>query len=112
MDWDRVIGGFCITVGLSLLAGFFTQFRQRGYVGLLGFCFLSLAVASFLAHVTKNGRNAAFIIAGIFFLLSLISAVLQTHARIAAIRRSHKAMEEQMIAMLEVDRERNKNKNV
>jgi ABC-type Fe3+ transport system permease subunit len=106
MGWNAVAGGFCIIVGLSLVAGFLSQFRERGYVGLLGFSFLALAVAAFQSEINENARNYALIFAGILFILSFISAVQQTRQRLTEIRRRQEAFEEQMLAMLEVERQR------
>ena len=49
VPWDKLAGGFCILVGLSLILGFLMQFRERGYVGWLGLCFLALAGAAFIS---------------------------------------------------------------
>ena len=107
MAWDRIAASFCIMVGLSLLAGFITQFRQRGYLGWLGLCFLALAAAGFMSwREYPTGRNIALGIAGVLFVFSFISAALQTRQRLAKIRRHQEALEAQMIAMMEAQRER------
>ncbi|NIM04358.1 MAG: hypothetical protein GTO55_00860, partial [Armatimonadetes bacterium] len=102
MGWDRIAGGFCIIVGLSLVAGFLSQFRERGYVGWLGLSFLALAAAAFWSASNETARNYAMIVAGVFFVFSFYSAVQQTRERLAEIRRRHEAFEEQMLAMLQV----------
>lgn len=107
MAWDRIAASFCIMVGLSLLAGFITQFRQRGYLGWLGLCFLALAAAGFMSlREYPTGRNIALGIAGVLFVFAFISAALQTRQRLAEIRRHQEALEAQMIAMMEAQREK------
>jgi len=123
IPWDKVSGGFCIIVGLSLIVGFLRQFRERGYVGWLGLCFMALAGAAFissrmheamrlqqkaLAAAAMQQRNIVMAVAGILFVISFISAVQQTRQRIADIKRRQESIEEQMLAMLEVEREKHK----
>jgi len=104
MGWDRVVGGFCLIVGLSLVAGFLSQFRERGYVGWLGLCFLALAGASLFSQVSLPVRNSALAAAGLMFLLSFISALLHTRARLEEIRLRQQAFEKEMLAMLEAEK--------
>jgi len=104
MGWDRVVGGFCLIVGLSLVAGFLSQFRERGYVGWLGLCFLALAAASFLSQSPPLARNAALGAGGLMFLFSFISALLHTRARLEEIRLRQQAFEKEMLAMLEAEK--------
>jgi len=106
MVWARIAGSFCLIVGLSLIAGFVSQFRERGYVGWLGLSFLALAVSALSSQTNLTARNIALAAAGVFFLLSFISAVQQTRQRLAAIRRRQNEFEDQMIALLEAERAR------
>ncbi len=108
MGWERVAASFCLLIGLSLLAGFITQFRDKGYMGLLGMSFLVLAVSAWVSRVSVPARTGALGAAGVLFFLAIISAVLHTRASLAEIRLRHKAFEEQMLAMLEVEREKHK----
>jgi hypothetical protein len=108
MGWAHAAGGLALIAGLSLVAGFITQFRQRGYVGWLGLCFLFLAGAGFSSEPYPVLRNYLMVFAGICFLFSFVSAILHTRARLREIRERYLAHEAQMLASLEVELERRK----
>jgi hypothetical protein len=103
MDWSRIAAWFCIIVGSSLLIGFVTQFRERLYVGTLGLSFLALAIAAFLHPVSPPARNVAIYVACGLFLIAFYFALQETRARLAALRRQHKAMEDQLLAMIDAE---------
>jgi hypothetical protein len=106
MGWDRAAGSFSLIIGLSLLAGFITQFRERGYVGWLGVSFLLLAAAGFTWESSPPFRGYLLSIAGVSFFCSLISAVLHTRERLREINDRQQAFEAQMLAILEVEKEK------
>lgn len=106
MSWERIAASFCLMVGLSLIVGFVSQFRERLYVAWLGLCFLTLAYSAYVSQTNIPTRNIGLAIAGVFFLFSAVSAVQQTRRQLAAIRRRQDGMVEQMMAILEIERER------
>jgi hypothetical protein len=108
MGWERVAGSFASIIGLSLLAGFFIQFRDRGYVGWLGVNFLLLAGAGFTWQSNPEMRGYLLGAAGLSFLFALVSAILHTREKLRDINDRQQAFEAQMLAMLEVEREKHK----
>ena len=106
MGWERAAGGFALIIGLSLVAGFITQFRERGYVGWLGGSFLFLAAAGFIWADSPFLRGYLLGGAGLAFFCALISAVLHTRERLREISDRQQAFEAQMLAILEVEKEK------
>jgi uncharacterized membrane protein (DUF106 family) len=104
MGWERAAGGFALILGLALVAGFITQFRERGYVGWLGVSFLFLAAAGFIWESSPHLRGYLLSPAGVTFLCSLVSAVLHTRERLREIGDRQQAFEAQMLAILEVEK--------
>jgi|GEM_PF-4610228 len=104
MGWERAAGGFALIIGLALVAGYITQFRERGYVGWLGASFLCLAAAGFIWENSPSLRGYLLSAAGLAFLCALVSAVLQTREKLREIGDRQQAFEAQMLAILEIEK--------
>jgi|GEM_PF-1946795 hypothetical protein len=111
--------GLTAVLGLSMLAGWFTGFRNRAYLGWLGLAFLLLSAA-----ILTSARAAAakelggsepsmglltgvlFAVALAAFVLALVSAVRETGRRIQEIRERHAAAEEALLEIVRAQRDR------
>jgi hypothetical protein len=106
-------------IGLSLLAGWLTTFRNRGYLAWLGLAFL--AVSGYLlasdrareAHelgLPHSGplalARACLIVCLIAFVIAIVAAARETGRRMREIRESHQAAEEAMLEMIQASREK------
>lgn len=106
-------------VGLCLVAGWVTGFRNRAYVGWLGLAFLLLA--GFLLAAGGVGDAAAigaesgglpllaiglFLLCAAAFALAGVSAVRETARRLRELREQHEAAAEAMLEMFRAQRER------
>jgi hypothetical protein len=106
MGWERAAGGFALIIGLSLAAGFITQFRERGYVGWLGGSFLFLAAAGFIWVDSPYLRGYLLGGAGLAFLCALVSAILHTREKLREINDRQQGFEAQMLAILAAEKEK------
>jgi len=111
--------GLTAFVGICLLAGWVTGFRNRSYVGLLGLAFVALA--GFLIALGKAGeahdvgltgsgpRLAAWVLL-LFsigaFLLAAIAAVRETARRLREVRESHEEAAQGLLELVRASRER------
>jgi len=115
----QLAAGLTSVVGLSMVAGWLSAFRNRAYLGWLGLSFLSLS--GYLLSIDRvraahdlGMRNPgaalaakAFLIAwAASFLLSLLFAARETRRRIREIRAGHRAAEEALLEMIQAARER------
>jgi MFS family permease len=115
----QLAAGLVAFVGICLLAGWFTGFKNRSSVGWLGLAFLGLA--GFLMALGKAreaqelGRAApamaalarALLIVGVAaLLLSAVSAVRETARRLREIKESHEAAAEGLLEVMRAARER------
>jgi hypothetical protein len=108
MEWARIAGTFSLIVGLSLLVAFFTQFRNHGYVAWLGLSFGAISVASYLSRVNVHAERAAVVVVCVLFCIAFVCALNETRAQLRGIRRRQEAMEAQLLAMMESEREKRK----
>ncbi len=105
-------------LGLCLLAGWVTGFRNRSYVGWLGLAFVALA--GFLAAAGKareakelGGSAPAMAMAGkallvvfaIALVLSAIAAIRETSRRLREIKEGHLAAAEGLLEMMRAGQE-------
>jgi hypothetical protein len=111
--------GLTLFIGLCLIAGWATGFRNRAYVGLLGLAFLGLA--GFLLAVNKvqeaKGLNAphepmamlarALLVLWVALLLvAFLSAIRETGRRLRDIREGHQASAEALLEMMKMSQAR------
>lgn len=115
----RLAASLTIVVGLSMLAGWVTAFRNRAYLGWLGLAFLAVsgyllavdrvrvAQEMGLAHAGAAVAATAFLVVCIVaFLLAVVAAAQETVRRIREIREGHRAAEEALLAMMQGNLER------
>jgi ABC-type Fe3+ transport system permease subunit len=115
----QLAAGLTAFVGICLLAGWVTGFRNRSYVGWLGLAFIGLSgflLAAGRAHAAQEmarpepamatlARALLFIwIAAL--LLSAVSAVRETARRLREIRESHEEAAQGMLELVRASRER------
>jgi hypothetical protein len=116
-----VVAGLLIIAGLSMVAGWATVFRNRYYLGLLGFAFLALAGALLAAQKVNAAKEfgatapgAAAIarvllpVAAVFFLAAVVAAVHEVRRRIAEMREDYRAAEEALLAITQASAEKEK----
>jgi hypothetical protein len=109
----QVAAGLTAFVGICLIAGWITGFRNRAYVGWLGLAFLALA--GFLLALGKHKeaqetgaadpRLATAVKVLLFvwvaaFLVSMVAAVRETSRRLKELRASHEAAEEGLLEIM------------
>ena len=119
MMTPQVAAGLTAFLGICLLAGWVTGFRNRSYVGWLGLAFVGLA--GFLVAVGKvreahelGGTNRAMamlpwallVVWVAALLLSALSAVRETARRLREIRESHEAAAEGLLEVMRASQER------
>lgn len=106
-------------VGVSMVAGWLSAFRNRAYLGWLGFAFLTFS-ASLLAAARASQDQAlgmanphmallAKVLLGacaLCFLLALVAAAQETSRRLQDIRTRHQAAEEALLAMMQAQQRR------
>jgi hypothetical protein len=105
--------GLTAFVGICLLAGWLSGFRNRSYVGWLGLAFVVLA--GFLVALGKqkeaqeigaaDARLATVVKVLLFvwlaaFLMALIAAVSETSRRLRELRESHRAAAEGLLEIM------------
>ena len=111
--------GLLAFVGACLVAGWITGFRNRSYVGWLGFAFLALsgslwALGKVSAAQDLGSTDPAMalltkvllIICLLSFLLSAISAVRETLRRVREVRTQHESAAETLLALVQASRDR------
>jgi hypothetical protein len=111
--------GMVAFVGICLLAGWFTGFRNRSYVGWLGLAFIALAGSVMAGAKAKEAKDLAMASPGlataakalllaavIAFLLSAVSAIRETARRLRQIKESHEAAAEGLLELMRAARER------
>ncbi len=105
-------------VGLSMLAGWLSAFRNRAYLGWLGLAFLCISGYVLAVDRTRAAHELGLSGAGtgqaarallavciISFVLSLLSAARETVRRIRDIQAGHRAAEEALLAMISAERD-------
>lgn len=106
-------------VGLSMLAGWLSAFRNRAYLGWLGGAFLALSGylifrdRAVVAQEMETSDPQAVLLANLClgaaalaFVLALVAATLETTRRIRAIQERHRAAEDALLAVIHAARER------
>ena len=115
----QLAAGMVAFVGICLLAGWFTGFRNRSYVGWLGVAFLLLAGSVMAGAKAKEAKDLAMASSGlataakallfaaaVAFLLSAVSAVRETARRLRQIQEGHEAAAEGLLELMRAARER------
>ncbi len=106
-------------VGICLLAGWLTGFRNRSYVGWLGLAFVGLSGFLLVLGKVKEARELGHLNRGMIvvmrllivvwvgaLLLSAVSAVRETARRLREIRASHEAAAEGLLELMRATAER------
>jgi len=106
-------------VGACLVAGWLSAFRNRAYLGWLGFAFLSFSASLLAANKASMDRalgttnphmallaKVLLVACAVCFVVALVAAVQETSRRLRDIRSRHQAAEEAMLAMIRAQRER------
>jgi hypothetical protein len=119
MITPQFAAGLIAFVGICLLAGWITGFRNRSYVGWLGLAFVGLAgflVAAGKVREAKElgGTNLGMAALGKLLIvvwvgalvLSAVSAVKETTRRLREIRAGHEAATEGLLEMMRASQER------
>jgi hypothetical protein len=114
----RLAAGLTTIVGLSMLAGWLSAFRNRGYLGWLGLAFMSMSGYLFAydrAHAASAfslpaggavlAQKACLAIAFIAFACAVVAAARETKRRIREIQESHRAAEEALFEMMKASAE-------
>ena len=102
----QLAAGLTALVGLCMVAGWLSAFRNRAYLGWLGCAFLTLS-ASLLSHGRSPlAATILLVVCLLCFLLALVAAVRETKRRVHEIRERHAAAEEAMLAMIQASREK------
>lgn len=109
----RLAATLTTIVGLSMLAGWLSAFRNRAYLGWLGLAFMAVSGYLMEYDVAQNAKTYSLPIGGaalaqkvcllvcaIAFLLAVIAAVRETRRRLREIKESHRAAEEALLEML------------
>jgi hypothetical protein len=108
----QTIAYLCIVVGLSMIAGWWTAFRNRPYLGLLGASFLVLATYLIVRErVAANPaivwvQIAALAIYAVLVVAAVVAAVQESRRRLAEVREHFRAAEEGFVAMMEAEQRR------
>jgi hypothetical protein len=117
----RLAASLTAIVGLSMLAGWLSAFRNRAYLGWLGLAFMSVS-GYLLAYDRGQSAKAfnlpvggailaqkVFLAAALAaFLLSLVAAARETMRRIREIQEGHRAAEEALLEMLRASAEKDR----
>jgi hypothetical protein len=115
----QVIAALTGFVGLTMLAGWLSAFRNRGYLGWLGFAFVTLSGSLFAAQRARDAQvmggadpqmalvaQVLLVVCAMSFVVSVIAAARETARRIREIRERYLAAEEAMLEMVRASRER------
>ena len=114
----RLAASLTTIVGLSMLAGWLSAFRNRAYLGWLGLAFMSMS-GYLLAYDRAQSARAfnlpidsailaqkvCLVIAVLAFFLSLIAAARETVRRVREIQASNREAEEAMLEMMKASLE-------
>jgi hypothetical protein len=114
----RLAASLTTIVGLSMLAGWLSAFRNRAYLGWLGLAFMSMsgylmaydrAQSAKAFNLPTGGaaltQKACLVIAFVGFLCSEVAAVRETKRRIREIQEGHRAAEEALFEMMKASAE-------
>jgi uncharacterized membrane protein YhaH (DUF805 family) len=115
----QLAAGMVAFVGVCLLAGWFTGFRNRSYVGWLGLAFVILAASVMAGAKAKEAKDLGLASAGLAttakalllvtaaaFLVSAVSAIQETVRRLREIKQSHEAAAEGFLELMRAAREK------
>lgn len=117
----QLAAGITGVIGLCMVAGWMSAFRNRAYLGLLGLSFLTLSGFFLSAGRAREAQELSIDAPGmlllartllvaclVFFLLAAIAAARETARRLREIRTSHREAEEAMLEMFKaaVNKER------
>ena len=115
----RLAAGLTTVVGLSMLAGWLSAFRNRAYLGWLGLAFMS--VSGYLLAYDKGQEARSFglpvgnaalaqklflLLCAIAFVLAIVAAARETVHRIREIQAGQRAAEEAMLEILKASAQR------
>ncbi len=115
----QMAAGLTAFVGVCLIAGWISGFRNRAYVGWLGLAFLALA--GFLLALGKHKeaqqtgatdpRLATAVKVLLFawvaaFVVSMVAAVRETSRRLKELRANHEAAAEGLLEIVRTSKER------
>jgi len=114
----RLAAGLTTIVGLSMLAGWLSAFRNRGYLGWLGLAFMSMSGYLFAYDKAQSAKafnlptdgallaqKACLVIAFVAFVCSAVAAVRETKRRIREIQEGHREAEEALFEMMKASAE-------
>ena len=114
----RLAASLTTIVGLSMLAGWLSAFRNRAYLGWLGLAFMSMSgylmaydrAQSAKAFGLSTGgavlaQKICLLLAFIGFFCSVIAAVRETKRRIREIQEGHQAAEQALLEMMKASAE-------
>ena len=109
----RLAASLTTIVGLSMLAGWLSAFRNRAYLGWLGLAFLAVSGYLMAYDAARNAmtyslpvglaalvQKVCLLVCAVSFLLAIVAAVRETKRRIKEIREGHQAAEEALLEML------------
>lgn len=115
----QLAAGLTAFVGICLLAGWASGFRNRSYVGWLGIAFLALAGWVMVAAKAKEAKDlhlaspGLLVAANVFllcgagaFLLAAASAVRETARRLREMRQSHDEAAQGLLEFVRASHER------
>jgi len=114
----QLAAAFAGFVGICMVVGWLTAFRNRAYLGWLGFAFLTFSGSLLSASRANQDRALGIanpqlaLLAKVFlaacllcFLFAVIAAVRETSRRLQDIRARHQAAEEALLSMIQAQRE-------
>lgn len=108
----QLAAGLTALVGICMVAGWITAFRNRAYLGLLGLAFLSLSAFFWIgdrASAAARGPGDPQLLALaramlgcclLLFLLAAVAAVRETARRLREIRAGYREAEEAVLEMV------------
>ncbi len=109
------IAYFCVIAGLSMLVGWWTTFRNRPYLGLLGGFFLVLAAVVAIGVRLQDGERgrlllwgwwAAVAVGAVLLGAAFVTAGQESRRRIQEVREHYRAAEEAMVEMARLQQEK------
>jgi len=117
----RLAAGLTAIVGLSMLAGWLSAFRNRAYLGWLGLAFMSMSGLLLSLDRIQMARQFGLPVGGamaarmafgvvtvLAFMLALVAAARETKRRIREIQEGHRAAEEALLEMLRASAEKDR----
>jgi len=108
------IAYFCILAGLSMLAGWWTVFRNRPYLAFLGGFFLSLAAVLTIGGRIEAGEKTAAMkwgwwaavgVAAVLITAAFYTAVQESRAKLREMREHYRAAADAMLEMARIQQE-------